>query len=138
MGRSTTDAGRHRGERGGIAASHEGHGGKKSFVGHADHGGHADHAAMFRSRFWMSLVLSAPVTLHGHMVQTRPGFSMPGFPGSRLAPPVLGTFAFHRDGWPFVKGGLEEAQTSSCTPARMAVGRLAERGCLVRSSAGMA
>jgi len=68
-GRSTTDAGRHAGERGGISASHEGHGGKKSFVGHTHHGGHADHAAMFLSRFWVSLVLSAPVVLYGHMVQ---------------------------------------------------------------------
>jgi P-type Cu2+ transporter len=67
-------------------------------VGPAHHGGHADHAAMFRSRFWVSLVLSVPVILYGHIVQTRPGFSMPGFPGSRLAPPVLGTFALHRDG----------------------------------------
>jgi hypothetical protein len=68
-GHSTTDAGRHAGERGGISPSHEGHGGKKSFVGHTHHGGHADHAAMFRSRFWVSLVLSVPVVLYGHMVQ---------------------------------------------------------------------
>jgi len=81
MGRSTTDAGRHDGERGGISASHEDCGGGKPFVGPAHHGGHGDHAAMFRSRFWVSLVLSAPVILYGHIVQTRPGFSMPGFPG---------------------------------------------------------
>ncbi len=60
MGRSTTDAGKHDGERGGIAASHEDHGGGKAVGNNAHHGGHGDHAALFRSRFWVSLVFSVP------------------------------------------------------------------------------
>jgi Cu2+-exporting ATPase len=67
MGRSTTDAGKHDAERGGIAASHEGHGGGgKTVGGHAHHG---DHAALFRSRFWVSLVSSVPVVFYSEMIE---------------------------------------------------------------------
>jgi Cu2+-exporting ATPase len=107
MGRSTTDAGKHDGERGGMAASHEAHGGGEAFGGHARHG---DDAALFRSRFWVSLVLSVPVVLYSGMIQMWLGFSMPQFPGSGLAPAVLGTFVFLWGGWPFLKGGFEEAR----------------------------
>lgn len=55
-------------------ASHEGHGGGKALGGYAHHD---DYAAMFRSRFWMSLVLSVPVVLYSHMIQMWLGFSMP-------------------------------------------------------------
>ena len=55
-------------------ASHEGHGGGKALGGYAHRD---DYAAMFRSRFWMSLLLSVPVVLYSHMIQMWLGFSMP-------------------------------------------------------------
>jgi len=65
---------------------------------------------MFRDRFWVSLVLSVPVVLYSEMIQMWFGFSMPEFPGSAWVPPVLGTFIFLWGGWPFLKGGFEEAR----------------------------
>jgi P-type Cu2+ transporter len=106
--------GRHDGEHGFVAASHAGHGGGKGIGGHSGHGGHDKHAghsvAMFRDRFWMSLVLSVPVVLYSEMIQMWFGFSMPEFPGSGLLAPVLGTFVFLWGGRPFLVGGLREAR----------------------------
>jgi Cu2+-exporting ATPase len=76
--------------------------------GHEGHGGHTTH--MFRDRFWVSLALSIPVILYSEMVQMWLGFSMPQFPGSGWVAPVLGTFIFVWGGWPFLKGGFEEAR----------------------------
>ncbi len=57
----------HDGEHPAMAAAHEGHGGRKtSGGGHAGHDRHAGHTTgMFRNRFWVSLVLSAPVVPPG-------------------------------------------------------------------------
>src|SRR5215218_5936634 len=62
-----------------IEAEHAamGHG---AHVGHDKHAGHS--VEMFRSRFWISLVLSIPVVLYSPMVQEWLRFSMPDFPGS--------------------------------------------------------
>ena len=103
---------KHDGEHAAMGAAHEGHGGGKT-TGHAHHGGHAghgDHAAMFRRRFWISLVLSVPVVLYSDMIQMWLGFSAPAFPGSQWVAPVLGTFVFLWGGWPFLKGGFDEAR----------------------------
>ncbi len=62
---------KHNGEHPAMAAAHEGHGGGKSSAGghdggHAGHDKHAGHTTgMFRNRFWVSLVLSAPVVPPG-------------------------------------------------------------------------
>ena len=88
----------------GSAHGHHGHG------AHDGHGGHGDHAAMFRSRFWVSLVLSVPVVLYSEMIQMWLGFTAPRFPGSMWVAPVLGTFVFAWGGWPFLKGGVDEAR----------------------------
>ena len=99
----------HDGERPSVGAPHGGHGGgKSSGGGHDRHAGHTRH--MFRDRFWVSLALSAPVVLYSEMVQMWLGFSMPRFPGSGWVAPVLGTFIFVWGGWPFLKGGFEEAR----------------------------
>jgi P-type Cu2+ transporter len=105
---------KHEGEHPAMAAPHEGHGGGKKVSTH-DHGGHGGRHAghttsMFRDRFWVSLVLSIPVVLYSEMVQMWLGFSMPQFPGSGWVAPVLGTFIFLWGGWPFLKGGFEEAR----------------------------
>ena len=44
------------------------------------------------------------------MIQMWLGFSMPEFPGSGWVAPFLGTFVFLWGGWPFLKGGFEEAR----------------------------
>lgn len=65
---------------------------------------------MYRDRFWVTLVLSLPVVLYSEMVQSWFGFTMPEFPGSGWIAPVLGSFIFFWGGWPFLKGGLDEAR----------------------------
>ena len=76
---------------------------------HSAHQGHDKHAghsvAMFRDRFWLSLILSIPVVLYSHMVQEWLGFAMPAFPGSDLVAPVLGTVIFLYGGAVFLQGG---------------------------------
>ena len=77
---------------------------------HADHGGHGDHAAQFRDRFWLSLALTVPVVVYSEMVQDWLGFTPPRFPGSTWVAPVLGTVVFLYGGRVFLEGGLAEAR----------------------------
>src|ERR687891_2516979 len=74
------------------------------------HGDHADHAAQFRSRFWLSLVLTIPIVAFSEMVQEWFGFRPPTFPGDDLVAPVLGTALFLYGGWPFLTGAVQEAR----------------------------
>jgi P-type Cu2+ transporter len=76
------------------------------------HGQHAGHStAMFKDRFWLTLVLSVPVVylspMFGHLL----GYTPPEFPGSAWVPPVLGTVVFLYGGQPFLKGGLNELKS---------------------------
>jgi P-type Cu2+ transporter len=77
---------------------------------HGGHGAHGDHAAMFRRRFWVTLVLTLPIVAFSEMVQEWFGFRSPEFPGSDLVAPVLGTIVFLYGGWPFLAGGVQEAR----------------------------
>ncbi len=79
-------------------------------TGHGGHGGHGDHVAMFRRRFWWSLLLSLPVVATSHMVMDWFGYSL-DFPGMEAAGPVLGTVIFGWAGWPFLGGGWEELKS---------------------------
>ncbi|PSS44427.1 copper-translocating P-type ATPase [Arthrobacter woluwensis] len=73
------------------------------------HGEHAGHStAMFRSRFWLTLVLSVPVVFFSPMVGHLLGFRAPEFPGSAWITPALGTVIFLYGGAPFLKGGVQE------------------------------
>ncbi len=74
---------------------------------HGGHEGHGDHVAMFRRRFWWSLLLSLPVVATSHMVMDWFGYSL-DFPGIDLVGPVLGTVIFAWAGWPFLAGGRDE------------------------------
>ncbi|MDQ3978554.1 MAG: heavy metal translocating P-type ATPase [Actinomycetota bacterium] len=88
---------------------HEGH--AAHGTGHEGRGGgHADHAAMFRSRFWLSLGLTVPILVYSEMVQEWLRFTPPEFPGHGLVAPILGTIVFFYGGWPFLTGGLAEAK----------------------------
>ena len=77
--------------------------------GHGEHAGHS--VAMFRSRFWWSLLLSVPVVIFSPMVADLLGYQLPVFPGSTWIAPVLGTVIFFSGGVPFLKGGWTELKS---------------------------
>ena len=76
------------------------------------HGGHDKHAghsvAMFRDRFWISLLLTIPTVIWGHMLQRFLPFTPPHFDGVQWIPPIFGTAVFVYGGTPFIKGGIRE------------------------------
>ncbi|AMB60588.1 ATPase [Microterricola viridarii] len=73
------------------------------------HGEHAGHSvAMFRDKFWWSLVLSIPVVFFSPMVAHLLGYHLPEFPGSTWIAPVLGTVIFFYGGMPFLQGAVRE------------------------------
>jgi len=77
--------------------------------GHAGHDKHAGHSvAMFRDRFWISLLLAIPTLIWGHMLQRAFTFSPPHFPGSQWIPAVFGTATFLYGGTPFIRGAISE------------------------------
>ena len=76
---------------------------------HAAHDHHAGHTvAMFRDRFWVTLLLSVPTLFWGHMLQGAIGYTAPAFPGSRWIPALFGVVVFAYGGVPFLRGGIEE------------------------------
>lgn len=77
--------------------------------GHGEHAGHS--TAMFRERFWWSLILSIPVVIFSPMVAHLLGYPLPAFPGSTWVPPVLDTIIFVYGGTPFLKGGWTELKS---------------------------
>ncbi len=75
----------------------------------AAHDKHAGHSvAMFRDKFWISLLLTIPTLVWGHMLPTALGYSAPHFTYSHLVPPILGTAVFAYGGWPFLQGAIRE------------------------------
>jgi Cu2+-exporting ATPase len=86
----------------------ESHGGHDMHEGHTGHGGHEGHADLFRTRFWVTALLTIPIVLYSEMVQHWLRFSMPEFPGSEWIAPVLGTVVFFYGGTVFLKGGRDE------------------------------
>jgi len=75
-----------------------------------DGGGHGDHARLFRSRFWWSLLMTIPLVATAEMIQEWFGYSL-DVPGDGVIGPVLGTAVFLYGGWPFLSGGLAEARS---------------------------
>lgn len=80
---------------------HEHHAG-----GHDKHAGHS--VAMFRDKFWISLALTIPTLVWGHMLQNALGYTAPAFAGARWIPAVFGTAVFLYGGTPFLRGALQE------------------------------
>jgi Cu2+-exporting ATPase len=80
--------------------------------GHDEHAGHDKHAghsvAMFRNKFWLTLLLTVPTVIWSPMIQDWFGYTAPEFPGSRFIPAVLGTIVFLYGGWPFLAGAVRE------------------------------
>ena len=78
---------------------------------HTAHDRHAGHSvAMFRDRFWLSLLLTIPVITWSRDPQEWLGYAAPSFPGSDLIPAVLGTVVFAYGGLVFIRGAVGELQ----------------------------
>ncbi len=63
---------------------------------------------MFRDRFAVSLLLTLPTLVWGHMLQAALGYTAPAFPGSGWIAPVFGTAVFAYGGLPFLRGAFQE------------------------------
>lgn len=84
-------------------------------VGHDTHAGHAEshtnhigHEQMFRTRFWVCLVLSIPVLLFSPMLQRWLGFRTPTFTGSEWVPFLFSLAIFGYGGVPFLQMAVPE------------------------------
>ncbi|MGH9277547.1 MAG: heavy metal translocating P-type ATPase, partial [Acidimicrobiales bacterium] len=77
-----------------------------------DHGGgHGDHAAMFRRRFWLSLALTIPVVIYSSMLMELTGWTPPEIPGDDWIAPLFGTAVFLYGGPVFLQGGWSELRS---------------------------
>src|SRR5262249_25232544 len=89
--------------------THHVHAGHKMAETHVGHDGHAGHSvAMFRDKFWLSLILTILVVFWSTDVQHWLGYKAPSFPGSNLIAPILGTFIFIYGGRVFLHGAWNE------------------------------
>ena len=79
--------------------------------GHQGHGvDHSGHEAMFRTRFWGSLLLSVPVLAYSPFVQRIFGFTAPPFPGSEWVSFFFALVVFAYGGIPFLKMAVPEVR----------------------------
>ncbi|HTH66339.1 MAG TPA: copper-translocating P-type ATPase [Gemmatimonadales bacterium] len=91
-----------------MTSHHEHHDGHQH-AGPAAHDAHAGHSvAMFRDRFVVSLLLTLPTLVWGHMLQGALGYTAPAFPGSRWIARLFGTAVFVYGGLPFLRGAVQE------------------------------
>jgi len=89
--------------------AHDLHDAHTSHNAHAAHNAHAGHSvAMFRDKFWISLLLTVPALIWGHMLQSAFGYTAPVFSGSRFIPALFGSAVFLYGGPPFLKGAIGE------------------------------
>jgi len=88
------------------ATSHE------HMTGHENHAGHDDHAghdpAIFRRKFWLTLVLTVPTLVFSQGLQEILGLSGPRFPGSQFIPAAFGVAIFFYGGLVFLQGARGE------------------------------
>jgi Cu2+-exporting ATPase len=87
-------------------AGHDEHAGHDQHAGHDKHAGHS--VAMFRDRFWVSLLLTVPILVWSETVQDWFNYSAPTFPLADRIPAIFGTVVFLYGGLPFLKGGVRE------------------------------
>jgi Cu2+-exporting ATPase len=110
-GQHTNHTGHDADHTGHTAGHGSGHGVDEDHQVHS-HGEHAGHStAMFKNRFWISLVLAVPVVAFSHMFTMLLGYMPPEFPGSTWIAPILGTVIFVYGGTPFLKGGVTELRS---------------------------
>jgi P-type Cu2+ transporter len=91
---------------GGAGAGHNAHADHDAHAGHDKHAGHS--VAMFRDKFWLSLLLTIPTLVWGHMLQRAFGYHAPMLPGSAWIPAAFGTAVFVYGGRPFIQGAWRE------------------------------
>jgi len=118
--------------QGSHGAGHGGGHGNGHGGGHDKHAGHS--VAMFRDKFWLSLLLTFPVLAWSRDPQMWLGYTAPVFPGSDWIPPVLGTVVFLYGGLVFLRGGLGELRDRQ--PGMMTLISLAIAVAFVTSWAG--
>jgi P-type Cu2+ transporter len=82
------------------------HAGHEMHAGHDKHAGHS--VAMFRDKFWLSLLLTIPTLVWGHMLPRALGYTPPAVPGARWIPAFFGAAVFFYGGWVFVQGAVRE------------------------------
>ena len=100
------------GESSGGSTPHEhhpaGHGEREPEGGHGGHDKHAGHSvAMFRDKFWISLALTIPTLVWGHMLPRVSATRHRQFLGTWIAP-VFGTAVFLYGGLVFLQGAWRE------------------------------
>jgi Cu2+-exporting ATPase len=93
------------GHAGHVAPAHA-HTGAPAHAGHDKHAGHS--VAMFRNRFWLSLLLTIPTLVWGEMIPQALHFTPPAVPGARWIAPVFGTAVFFYGGLVFLRGAWGE------------------------------
>jgi Cu2+-exporting ATPase len=63
---------------------------------------------MFRDRFLLTLLLTIPTLVWGHMLPRLFSYTPPAVPGAYLIPAIFGTGVFLYGGWPFLQGAIRE------------------------------
>jgi Cu2+-exporting ATPase len=76
---------------------------------HPHHDTHAGHSvAMFRDKFWLTLLLTIPTLVWGHMLPRLLHYSPPPVPGAHWIPALFGTAVFLYGGLVFLQGAMRE------------------------------
>src|SRR5918994_163109 len=90
------------------------HGHGNQHGGHDAHGGHDRHAGhsieMFRTRFWVCLVLTIPVLLYAEGLWDLFGLTAPDLPGGEVVSFVLATAIYLYGGSVFLRSATHEIQ----------------------------
>ena len=97
------------GEAPSVQGTHAQHAASAATDSSHAHDAHAGHSvAMFRDKFWISLLLAMPTLIWGHMLQSVVGYRSPAFTGSTYLPALFGIAVFFYGGTPFLQGAMRE------------------------------
>jgi Cu2+-exporting ATPase len=92
-----------------MAGDHDRHGDRDGHDTHAGHDKHAGHApAMFRDRFWVSLLLTLPILYVDAHIQEWFRYRAVDFPGAAWVQPVLSIVLYVYGGGVFLAGAAAE------------------------------
>lgn len=72
---------------------------------------------MFKTKFWLSFILTLPVLVYSHTVMAWLNYQAPSFTGSDWIPAIFGTIVFFYGGIIFLRGAV--AEISSRAPGMM-------------------
>lgn len=77
-----------------------------------NHGGHEGHdPAIFKRKFWLSLLLTLPTLVFSTGLQDILGLNAPRFAGSEFIPAVFGIALFFYGGLVFIRGAITELRS---------------------------